>query len=286
MTGLVSGGGSEFDYIQSAEPSNPQNGELWFDTDGGSDGTGEVKVYDGASGAWEVTGYTSHGDLTDVTRGAHHPPVTVSAPLTQPSDQDLELDFGDGLTTSTGTLVADLGNGLGIDANGRVYIPADAIGSSEIASGAVGATQLDGSYPDGSIAVADLSFDPATQTELDNHAGDATAHHSKPTSTQSASDTGGNWHTIASVSASDASNSARPYGPVNQLRSDPDDSGVKSCEVILADGRSYTVDSPGESTSFETGIAVKVTATSQNTVGPNVRAQVKFAPLKAHSHNI
>lgn len=61
----------------------------------------------------------------------------------------------------------------------------DAVTAAKIAAGAVGATQLDGTYPNGSIATADLGFDPATQTELNNHAATAGAHHSRPTSTAS-----------------------------------------------------------------------------------------------------
>jgi len=112
-----------------------------------------VKVYDGADDAWEATGFTSHADLTDVTRSAHHPPVDVSGPLTQPSDQSLGLSIGDGLLDSNGTLVADLGNGLGIDSNGQVYVPASAVSQSM------------------------LAFDTATQGELDTHAGDTTNPH-------------------------------------------------------------------------------------------------------------
>jgi len=153
MAGFIGGRTSAFDYIGPDLPNNPQNGEMWFDTDGASDGSGEVKVYDGAGDAWEATGFTSHADLTDVTRSAHHPPVDVSGPLTQPSDQSLGLSIGDGLLDSNGTLVADLGNGLGIDSNGQVYVPASAVEQSM------------------------LAFDTATQAELDGHAGDTTNPH-------------------------------------------------------------------------------------------------------------
>ena len=159
MAGFIGGRTSAFDYIGPELPNNPQNGEMWFDTDGASDGTGEVKVYDAESGAWEPTGFTSHADLTDVTRSAHHPPVEVSGPLTQPTDQSLGLSIGDGLADSNGTLVAALGNGLGIDGSGQVYIPANAVSQGM------------------------LGFDTATQSELNTHAGDASAHHTPPSST-------------------------------------------------------------------------------------------------------
>ncbi|WP_435119081.1 hypothetical protein [Halolamina sp. C58] len=142
MVGFISAGGGGFDYVQAGQPANPQLGEIWFDVDGGSDGTGEAKVYDGDQ--WQPTGYTAHGDLTGVTRDAHHPPVDVSGPLTQPSDQSLGLSIGDGLANSAGTLVAALGAGLTIDADGNIQIPANGVAQSM------------------------LGFDTATQSELDN----------------------------------------------------------------------------------------------------------------------
>jgi hypothetical protein len=38
------------------------------------------------------------------------------------------------------------------------------------------------------VGAGDLSFDPATQSELNSHVGDADAHHSPPTQTQSVAD--------------------------------------------------------------------------------------------------
>jgi len=142
MAGFIGGRTSAFDYIGPDLPNNPQNGEMWFDTDGASDGSGEVKVYDGADDAWQATGFTSHADLTDVTRSAHHPPVEVSGPLTQPSDQSLGLSIG---------------SGLGVDSNDQIHVPGSAVSASM------------------------LAFDPATQNEFDTHAGDTNAHHSRYT---------------------------------------------------------------------------------------------------------
>ena len=153
MPQMGGGGGSRFDYIQSATPDTPQNGELWFDTDGGSDGTGEVKVYDGASGAWEVTGYTSHGDLTGVTPDAHHSPVTASDPLTEDGMQGLGLDLGKGLTLSNGSLRIATGGDIGFDTDDNIEIPNGAVNDFE------------------------LAFNPVKQTEFNTHAGAAGAHH-------------------------------------------------------------------------------------------------------------
>ncbi|GGM26836.1 hypothetical protein [Haloarcula argentinensis] len=70
MAGLEATAGGGFDYIQSAEPADPENADLWFDTDGGTDGNGEVKVYDGSQ--WDTTGYVSHDQLTNVSPSDHH----------------------------------------------------------------------------------------------------------------------------------------------------------------------------------------------------------------------
>lgn len=96
------GSGGGFDYVQDAAPSNPVEGEEWYDTL-----NAEAKVYDGAS--WH--GMTV-GDFTEL-------------------------------------------------------------------SGLLANTQI----PDSEITALKLAFDPATQTELNNHAGSANAHHAPPTST-------------------------------------------------------------------------------------------------------
>ncbi|MGB9953697.1 hypothetical protein ACOZ4F_15025 [Haloarcula marismortui] len=133
MAGLSATAGSGFDYIQAAEPADPENAELWFDTDGGTDGNGEVKVYDGSQ--WDTTGYVSHDQLTNVSPGDHFSP-------------------GNGLSFSGGTLALLLSEYLTIDANGDL----------SIASGSIGEDRL--------------AFDTATQSELNNHAGDTGNPHS------------------------------------------------------------------------------------------------------------
>ncbi len=181
MAGFIGGRTSAFDYIGPDLPNNPQNGEMWFDTDGASDGSGEVKVYDGADDAWEATGFTSHADLTDVTRSAHHPPVDVSGPLTQPSDQSLGLSIGNGLLDSNGTLVAALGNGLGIDSDGQVYVPASAVEQSMLAFDTATQGELDTHAGDTSNPHNVTDDQTGAASALDNHTGDANAHHSRYT---------------------------------------------------------------------------------------------------------
>ncbi|MBX0322462.1 hypothetical protein EGH21_05400 [Halomicroarcula sp. F13] len=179
MAGLNAAPGGGWDYIQADTPADPEKGESWYDTDGGTDGNGEAKVYDGTQ--WDVTGYISHDQLNNVSAADHHDPVTVTAPLTR----------------SAQALALALGNALTVDANDDLAVDESAISLSNLSG-----------YP---IGTGDLGFDTATQSELDGHAGDTTnphnvtddqtgaaaalsnhesdpdRHHSQPTGTQSQS---------------------------------------------------------------------------------------------------
>ncbi|GGK63500.1 hypothetical protein [Haloarcula sebkhae] len=222
MAGLSASSGGGWDYIQAAEPADPEIGALWFDTDAGPDGQGEAKVYDGG-GTWQATGYISHDQLDNVAPADHHDPVTVSEPLTRS------------------------GQSLGVDESG------------------ISLSNLSG-YP---IGTGDLSFDTATQAELDNHASNATAHHSKPGQTQSASP-GESWVTVGSgLSNGDTLNLPQP---VNAIRisalydSNADDKYDRDVVVYettdsdVAPKELYTENLlPGESTT--------ATATAQNPSG-------------------
>ncbi|NLV14425.1 hypothetical protein [Haloarcula argentinensis] len=112
MAGLRAGSGGGFDYIQSAEPADPENAELWFDTDGGTDGNGQVKVYDGSQ--WDTTGYVSHDQLTNVSPGDHFTP-------------------GSGLSFSAGALQLLLSEYLTIDGNGDIAVASGSLGQDRLA---------------------------------------------------------------------------------------------------------------------------------------------------------
>ncbi|QGX95005.1 hypothetical protein EI982_09480 [Haloplanus rallus] len=158
-----------YNYVQAGTPPNGvEEGETWYETDENTSW-----VYDGTD--WVELSVTDHAQLTGVGASDHHSPVSVSQPLVNGGSQSLDLS---------------LGAALHVDGNGDLDIPVDGITSALIDSNAVGDGQLDGTYPDGSVSGADLSFDPATQTELNNHVGNSTAHHAKPTSTQSESKSG------------------------------------------------------------------------------------------------
>jgi len=100
--------------------------------------------------SWIEMTVTAHSQLTGISTDDHHNPVTASNPLNVAAGQGLSLS---------------LGTPLHVDANGNLDIP------------------------DGALGEPLLAFDTATQSELDSHAGNASAHHSRPTSTDSYSNT-------------------------------------------------------------------------------------------------
>lgn len=151
-----SGGG--YDYVQDStnEPQNPREGQEWYQPD-----TDDVKTYDG--GTWVDVKISDHGQLSGVSEADHHQPVTVNAPvvrtgqllalaysdgLTLDDSDQLALDLGDGLSISGGQLVAALGNGLGIDGSGRVYVAADYATASELTSHATNNSAHHSRYSD------------------------------------------------------------------------------------------------------------------------------------------
>jgi hypothetical protein len=90
---------------------------------------------------------------------------TTTNPVDWTRLKNVPADFADGVDDGGG-IASD------IDCAGCVGTPdiaAGAVTAAEIATGAVGSAEI----ADGDIAVADLAFDPATQTELDTHAGSA-----------------------------------------------------------------------------------------------------------------
>jgi|GEM_PF-5034634 len=195
----VSGpGGGGYDYVQDStnEPTNPKEGEEWYQPD-----TNDVKTYD--SGVWVDVKISNHDQLGNVSPGDHFSPgsaltfdtgtlmlllsgsleidgngdlaVAVDGPLTEGAS-GVGLSHGDGLNVNAGTLQAVTGNGLAFDQNGKIEIPdggidtaellADAVTQAIIAANAVGSEQI----ADGAVDLAALGFDTATQGELDDHA--------------------------------------------------------------------------------------------------------------------
>jgi len=285
MAGFIGGRTSAFDYIGPDLPNNPQNGEMWFDTDGASDGTGEVKVYDGSNDSWEATGFTSHADLTDVTRSAHHPPVDVSGPLTQPSDQSLGLSIGDGLTDSNGTLVAALGNGLGVDSNGQVYIPASTVSQSML--GFDTATQADlNNHADATNNPHNVTDDQTgAASALSNHAGDADAHHAPPGSTNSV----GTQSKYKNISGS---GSVTISGVVTAVDWSASPNDFLSYSVSMSNAFASTTIASGNTDGTASGteyppaaVSEEVSLSIENNDGSG-SLDVTYVPINGHSHSI
>jgi len=143
-----SGGGYDYVRDSTSPPSNPEEGDEWYQPD-----ENDAKTYNETSGQWEDMRISDHTQLANVDPASHHNPVTVSGPLTEDDSQGLGLSLGDGLTISGGQLIAAAGNGLGIDGSGQVYVSAD--------------------Y--------------ALLSELSDHESDASIHHSRPTNTDGTS---------------------------------------------------------------------------------------------------
>lgn len=121
--------------------------------------------------------------------------LTFDTEANRPAEADLTLADDEGwiyLELDTGRIysVKDDGAGtpvwfqLGLGENdvGSSELATDAVGTTHLQTDAVGESELDGTYPDGSVGLADLGFDTATQTELNNHASPSDAHHTYPVS--------------------------------------------------------------------------------------------------------
>ncbi|WP_459191815.1 hypothetical protein [Halosimplex sp. J119] len=97
-------------------------------------------------------------------------------------------DLSNAAVTQAKIAAGAVGSGeIATGAVGSDEIATDAVGSGEIATGAVGSDEVE----DGSVGQGDLGFDPATQTELDNHEANSSAHHARPGSTQTTGISGG-----------------------------------------------------------------------------------------------
>jgi hypothetical protein len=97
------GGAPRYDYIQDAEPADPDLAERWLDT--GTD-PAEAYIYDGTG--WVQTTTTDHDELGNVTDSDHHNPVTVGDGLTIDAAQALGLVVANALTfDGDGNLAVD-----------------------------------------------------------------------------------------------------------------------------------------------------------------------------------
>ncbi|MCD2202741.1 H-type lectin domain-containing protein [Halobacterium sp. KA-6] len=115
--------GSQFagyDYVQTGEPVNPEEGEMWYDMD-----NDRSLAYTGTE--WQQLNIIDHGQLAGITRDAHHNPVSVEGPLRVSSGQVLDLATANGLT---------------LDADGRLRVQDGGVTESMLAFGAVSQADL------------------------------------------------------------------------------------------------------------------------------------------------
>jgi len=100
--GVWGSGGSEFagyDYVQTDPPSNPSEGETWYDVD--ADG---AFVYDGAG--WVEMTVTDHGQLSGIQAGQHRSDSNIITTVDGQVDAD----------TVDGSHASDLGSNPSADA--------------------------------------------------------------------------------------------------------------------------------------------------------------------------
>ncbi|SEN04231.1 hypothetical protein SAMN05216388_1001228 [Halorientalis persicus] len=75
MAGFTAGGGSRVDYTGPDEPTDPDQNEVWLDTDADPDGDGtaegQYKRY-GSDGEWHATSVDDHRELKGVLEDNHH----------------------------------------------------------------------------------------------------------------------------------------------------------------------------------------------------------------------
>ncbi|MFB6087857.1 MAG: hypothetical protein ABEJ85_04990, partial [Haloarculaceae archaeon] len=91
--GVWGTGGSKFqgyDYVQTAQPGDPKEGETWYDVDGDA-----AFVYDGAS--WVQMTVTDHAQLSGVTAGAHRTDSNIVSTV----DGQVDADTVDGYHASS-----------------------------------------------------------------------------------------------------------------------------------------------------------------------------------------
>ncbi len=171
-----------FDYVDDVEPSNPTEGEEWYDPSANA-----AYVYDGA--AWLEETVSDHGKLSGVSPGQH-------------------FDAGNALAFGGGALSVEEGN--------------------------ISLSNLSG-YP---VDAVDLSFDPATQTELDNHAGDANAHHSPPSGVSSTSTSAGRQTgcSLTAIQDADANGAFHLRGHFEEIKLFNSNNSTADVTLHYADG--------------------------------------------------
>jgi hypothetical protein len=157
--------------------------------------------------------------------------------------------------------VADLGNGLGIDSNGQMYVPASAVEQSM------------------------LAFDTATQGELDNHASNAGAHHSRYSDSEARQATDGqiDAETVDGQHASELGSDLQTVqyhpsvGAATETFNLSGQVAVTNLEFVIGKG----TDNPSATVNFADGGSHSYSW--GNTSDSSERKEVDMTPLDGHS---
>ncbi|GAA0276968.1 hypothetical protein [Halobacterium noricense] len=110
MTVWGQGGTTDFqgyDYVQTAQPAEPKEGQTWYDLDADS-----AMVYDGA--AWKNMTVTDHGQLSGITADAHRTDSNIISVVdgvvdAETVDGQHASDLGVSTTDHTGSDSTSLG---------------------------------------------------------------------------------------------------------------------------------------------------------------------------------
>lgn len=152
----------------------------------------ELEVTDGGTNDMDIS--IGSGDAvvggTGVSKGTSTTKTLNAADSTDPRYDTVEMD-------STGTISVKTGNAASNPAAPLRTAGSIVLAVIRVGAGVSGVTNSDiyDQRSVSSVELAQLGFDPATQTELDNHAGTAGAHHARPGAGNAlAEDTNGNFN--------------------------------------------------------------------------------------------
>ncbi|WP_436924952.1 hypothetical protein [Halosimplex amylolyticum] len=123
-----SGGGGGYDYVQSAMPSDPEQGETWLDTD-----VSAGYVYDGTQWIPETLVAGNALDHTDGTLSVAEGAISLANLSGYPVDAG-DVDLGDFLENDgSGNIRVAAGNALADDGNGNLAVQEGNIDHSNLA---------------------------------------------------------------------------------------------------------------------------------------------------------
>lgn|GEM_PF-3039967 len=138
------GGSTQFqgyDYVQTAQPADPKEGQTWYDLDADS-----ARVFDGA--AWVEMTVTDHGQLSGVVSDAHHARYSDSeAKVVADTEIASHVDVSDAHHSKTASAaeLSDVSADIVVDAHHARYTDSEAIQATD---GIIDAETVDSQHAD------------------------------------------------------------------------------------------------------------------------------------------